>query len=314
MRAERVDADIAAMLEAYAALQLPPLSSVAPALARQAVRKMTETATPTPIESVENTQIPTPSGTIPVRIYRPRSDIKLPVLVYYHGGGWVLCDLDTHDESCRKLASAGQCVLVSVDYRLAPEHPFPAGLDDAYAALNWVAAEADALHVDAERLAVGGDSAGGNLAAAVALRARDESGPALALQLLIYPVTDVARMDTDSYDAFGRGYRLDSADMAWFRDQYLDAKTDASQALVSPLRAADLSGLPAAYVATAGFDVLRDEGKAYAAALSEAGVAVQYQCFSGQVHGFMGLANTIESSALATQVIGEQLNQHLSKG
>lgn len=203
-----IDPMISAMLAEMAEQNAPALSSLPVDIARQAVKEMVVVEQPTATHTIEMVDIEGPLGTIPARLYRPEADETLPVLVFFHGGGWVICDLDTHDEVCRRLANEARCVVVSVDYRMAPEHLFPAAVDDCYAALEWVVANAAALNVDASRLAVGGDSAGGNLATVAALKSRALSGPDIAFQLLIYPVTNMAQMNTQSYNDFAEGFQL----------------------------------------------------------------------------------------------------------
>lgn len=306
-----IDPIIAAMLAEMAEQNAPALSSLPVDIARQAVKEMVVVEEPTATHAIEMVDIEGPLGTIPARLYRPEVDETLPVLVYYHGGGWVICDLDTHDEVCRRLANEARCVVVSVDYRMAPEHLFPAAVDDCYAALEWVAKNAAKLNVDASRLAVGGDSAGGNLATVAALKSRALSSPDIAFQLLIYPVTNMAEMNTQSYQDFAEGFQLARADMEWFGDTYLGENGDARHPHVSPLLADDLSGLPKAYVATAGFDVLRDEGKAYADAMAAAGVDVDYACFTDQIHGFANMAGAVPSSTAALSAIANKLKTAL---
>jgi acetyl esterase len=253
---------------------------------------------PEPVAHVENRRIPGPSGEIPVRLYRPESRDPLPVLVYFHGGGFVLCDLDTHDGPCRSLANAAGCAVVSVDYRLAPEHRFPAAPEDCYAATRWVAECGRELGVDPARIAVGGDSAGGNLTAVVAQMARDRRGPRLAFQLLVYPVAD-ARFDTASYRDNAEGYFLTANMMKWFWRKYLADPADAENPYASPLRAKDLAGLPPGLCITAEFDPLRDEGEAYAARLREAGVRVATSRYDGMFHGFFGMGALIDQGRTA---------------
>jgi acetyl esterase len=252
-------------------------------------------------------------GQIPLRLYRPAgvSDATpLPVYVYFHGGGWVIGDLESHDVLCRQLtAESGACV-IAVDYRLAPEHKFPAAADDAWAATRWIVGHAAELGVDAGRLAVGGDSAGGNLAAVVALMSRDAGGPAIALQVLIYPVTDVGS-ESQSYADFADGYMLTRDSMRWFTAHYLGRKEEANDWRVSPLRAPSLAGLPPALILTAGFDPLRDEGAAYATRLREAGVTVDYVSFGGMIHGFVGMGRVLDSALRAVSLIGAALRQAL---
>jgi acetyl esterase len=241
---------------------------------------------PEVVANVENIKIPGPEGQIPIRVYTPEGRGPFPILVYFHGGGWVFWDIDVTDNACRSLANGASCVVVSVDYRLAPEHKYPAAVEDAYAATKWVATNAGRIQADPTRIAVGGDSAGGNLAAAVTLVARDRGGPPLAHQLLICPVTDVSSFDTDSYRHFGEGPESLKALSQWAVNHYLTEKEQAQHPLVSPLLAQDLSGLPPALVITAEFDTLRDEGEAYAGRLREAGGAVTCTRYDGMIHDF----------------------------
>lgn len=234
--------------------------------------------------------IPGSEGMIPARFYEPH-EIGLenrPLIVYFHGGGWTIGDLDTCDSVCRFLALETPATVLSVGYRLAPEHPFPAAVEDAWAAYRWAALDNARLGVDPARIAVAGDSAGGNLAAAISLLARDEGDMRPAMQALIYPVTDVVG-GQQSRDTFAKGFLLARADMDWFERHYLPSKVDRSDSRVSVLRAPDLSGLPPAYVATAGFDPLRDEGEAYAARMQEAGVEVTLRRHPGLIHGFANM-------------------------
>jgi len=258
------------------------------------------------VASVEDLEVPGPVGAIPVRVYRPSQREGLPALVYFHGGGWAICSIETHDPTCRQLANAAECVVVSVDYRLAPEHPFPAAPEDCYAALGWVARHAGSLGADARRLAVGGDSAGGNLAAVVAQIARDRRGPALCHQLLVYPVTDHA-FDTPSYAENAQAPILTRDGMRFFWDAYLARAEDGANPYASPLRAKELSGLPPAHVITAEFDPLRDEGEAYAARLAEAGVPVRCDRYDGMVHGFFGFTEMIERAREAVAGAADEL-------
>ncbi|MCW5882046.1 MAG: alpha/beta hydrolase [Anaerolineae bacterium] len=243
------------------------------------------------VASVADYDIPGPRGPIPLRAYRPADAIALgdppPALVWFHGGGWVLGNLETTDAVCRTLASNVPCVVVSVNYRHAPEHRWPAAADDCYAATAWVAANAEALAVDPARIAVGGQSAGGNLAAVVALMARDRGGPALVFQSLSVPVIDY-NFDTASYEEKAEGYGLTRAAMQYYWDQYLAQAGDGAHPYASPLRADDLAGLPSAHVLTAEHDPLRDEGDAYADRLRQAGVPVTHCRYEGMIHGFLG--------------------------
>ena len=270
-----LDPIAAGLLEQMAEAGMPPLNEMSPADARQAAEGFRALAgEPEDVADVTDSTIPGPGGDIPVRIYTPAGagSEPLPCLIYYHGGGWVLGDIEGLDTACRALANRAGCKVVSVEYRLAPEHKFPAPLDDSYAALEWVAANAASIGVDPDRLAVGGDSAGGNLAAAVTLRARDQGGPGIRSQLLVYPVTN-HDFGTPSYAENGDGYLLTRDMMTWFWDHYVTTADDGKDPLASPLQATDLSGLPRALVLTAEFDPLRDEGEAYAARLRDAGCA-----------------------------------------
>ncbi|MDT7583500.1 MAG: acetyl esterase [Pseudonocardiales bacterium] len=251
---------------------------------------------PVEVASVLDRTVPGPAGEIPVRVYTPAGEGPLPVVVYFHGGGWVIGDLEVVDQPCRQLASAAGAIVVSVDYRLAPEHRYPAAFDDCYAATVWVGAHAAEIGGDPARLAVAGDSAGGNLAAAVALAARDRGGPELAAQLLIYPVTDF-NFGTASYQDNREGYLLTKGSMQWFWAHYLGAQDLDKDPYACPLRADSLVGLPPAYVATSEYDPLRDEGEAYARRLEEAGVAVTAKRFDGLLHGFFWMLAAVPSAA-----------------
>ena len=253
------------------------------------------------VARVENRTVPGPRGEIPVRVYTPDGRAPFPMLVYYHGGGWVIGSLETHDGLCRHLANAAGAVVVSVDYRLAPEHPFPASGEDAYAATRWVAANAAVIGGDAKRIAVGGDSAGGNLAAVVPLMARDRGGPPLVFQLLVYPVTDTPSANTASYRENAEGYFLTAKMMHWFWNHYCGKNPDLSDPYLCPLRAKDLKRLPPALVVTAEFDPLRDEGEAYAARLREAGVPVTSKRYPGMIHGFFGMGTLLGQARTATK-------------
>ncbi|MFN0148109.1 MAG: alpha/beta hydrolase, partial [Dehalococcoidia bacterium] len=237
---------------------------------------------PEAVASVEDRRIPGPGGEIPVRIYRPSNAATLPALVYFHGGGWVIMDIETHDGLCRALANAAGCVVVSVDYRLAPEHKYPAASEDCYAAAAWVAANAGSLGIDPARIAIGGDSAGGHLTAVVAQMARDKGGPALCFQLMHCPVTNLD-YSTGSYTSNAEGYMLTLDSMQWFWNHYLPTPGRGAEPYASPLRG-DTTGLPPALIQTAEFDPLRDEGAAYAAKLKESGVPVTYHNYEGLIH------------------------------
>jgi acetyl esterase len=257
-----------------------------------------------------------PGGPVPLRLYRPLGSdpaLALPVLVFFHGGGWTIGDLETHDTLCRELANGAGCAVVAVDYRMGPEHRFPAAVDDSIAATHWVARHAAELGVDASRMAVGGDSAGGNLAAVVAIAARDAGELRLRLQLLVYPATDM-RAGAPSHTVNGQGYLLTSDTIRWFHDQYIDDPRHDLDWRASPLLHEDLSGLPPAFVLTAGFDPLRDEGAQYAQRLSEAGVRSTLVCFERQIHGFILMGRVMDEANDAVQLCAQQLRRHLAGG
>jgi acetyl esterase len=283
----------------------------------EAVKPMVGTGEP--VAEVEDMTVPGPAGDVPVRVYWPSTDPGLPVVAFFHGGGFVIGNCDTHDGTARALANRAGAVLMSVDYRMAPEAPFPAPLDDCYAATQWLAANASsALDADASRLAVAGDSAGGNLAAAVALRARDDAsgGPAIAFQLLVYPVVDLSagRTQHESQRTNGEGYFLTHSSMEWYRSQYLADEADGENPLASPFVAADLSGLPPAYVVTAEFDPLRDEGEAYARRLRDAGVPTTLVRVDGMFHGFFSMPrDVIPEAGQAVDAAGAALRDALSR-
>jgi acetyl esterase len=301
-----------ALLDFIEARGIPPTHTLSPADARAFYRERRTTTQPLPPEVAEVRDLAAdgPHGTIPVRLYRPMGSGvgPLPVLVYYHGGGWVIGDLDTHDVLCRELCNGASVCVASVDYRLAPEHRFPAGVDDAVAATRWVAAHADELRVDAQRLAVGGDSAGGNLAAVVALVTRDLR---IAYQLLIYPATDM-RAEMPSHKSNGQGYLLTADSIAYYRGHYMAQAAQWTDWRASPLLHDDLSRLPPALVLTAGFDPLRDEGAAYADALSAAGNRVSYVCFERQIHGFITMGKVIAEANSAVALCAAELRRALT--
>jgi acetyl esterase len=262
-----------------------------------------------PIGSVLDRDIPGSDGPVAIRVYRPvdvPSGEPLPIAVFTHGGGWVVCDLDSHDAMCRAITNAAGCTVVAVDYRLAPEHRFPAGVEDAYAALLWVAAHGREIGGDPSRLAVIGDSAGGNLAAVVAQMARDRGGPALQLQILIYPVTDF-RFDTSSHLDPGDATVLQSDEVRYFWYEYLPDHDTGAEPYASPLRAPSLAGLPPALVITAEYDPLRDEGEAYAARLAADGVTTTATRYDGVMHSFVTFLDALPSARQAVAQIGAAL-------
>lgn len=262
---------------------------------------------PTPIDQVIDTTFPGPAGPVPIRIYIPRQQPDLPVIIYYRGGGWVIGNLDSHDNICRSLSKTTRWIVASVDYRLAPEHPFPAAVDDAYAALIWVSHNALSFNGDPSRLITAGDSAGGNLAAAVTLIARDRKGPKIFAQVLIYPVTNLSDMNTDSYHHFADGFYLTKRYMEKFRSMYLPRSQDWRNTNASPLLANNLEDLPPALVLTAELDILRDEGKAYALELIKSGVPTHHIRYQGMIHGFVGMNRLFDASDQAIQDISAHL-------
>jgi acetyl esterase len=262
---------------------------------------------------VKEISLPGPAGPIPARHYRPAGDSPAPLLVFYHGGGWVIGDLDTYDALCRLTCRDAGVHVLSIDYRLAPEHPAPAAFEDAFAAYQWASENAAALGANPERIAVGGDSAGGNLAAVVCQLARDAGGPVPVLQWLLYPRTDFSQQ-TRSMSLFASGFLLTKRDMDWFESQYLGlSDVDASDPRVSPLLAESLSGLPPALIAVGGFDPLRDEGENYAAALGAAGNSVDLRYQGSLTHGFASLFPLGGGSATATTELISALRAHLSR-
>jgi acetyl esterase len=280
--------------------------------ARRAIEEQTRTfGPPEPVAMVEDRTITGPAGSLTVRIYAPGRGQLLPALVYFHGGGWVLGNLDTHDAVCRALTNSAGCITIAVDYRLAPEHKFPAALEDCYVATCWVAENANQLGVNPARIAVGGDSAGGNLAASVALMAQERKGPPLRFQLLVYPVTDDA-MDTPSHRAFAEGFFLTRPDMEWFWNHYAPDEASRESKFVCPAKATDLRGLPPAMIITAEFDPLRDEGERYAARLQAAGVPVTLKRYPGMVHGFFRLSHIMDQGKVALADAGATLRAALA--
>ena len=303
-----------ALLDLMVEKGVPPTHTMAPPQARTMYRERRSFTQPEPPHClVRELAMPGPAGPIALRLYRPADSAAaaaLPVLVYYHGGGWVIGDLDTHDTLCRELANGSGCAVVSVDYRLAPEHRFPAAVDDSVAALRWVHDNAATLQVDPARIAVGGDSAGGNLAAVVAIAARDAGGPAIALQLLLYPATDMRRT-APSHRANGQGYLLTSDSLAYYHDHYLADATHDLDWRASPLLHEDLRGLPPAFVLTAGYDPLRDEGLQYAQRLTAAGNPPTQVCIERQIHGIALMGRVIDEANAAVQLCAAQVRQAL---
>ena len=304
-----------AILDQAAASGAKPFHDMTPVEARKAIETMFSAfrGEPAPFGKIENRAIPGADGNIDVRIYTPAGAGPFGALVYFHGGGWVIGDLDSWDTLCRSLSADSGCVVVSVDYRLAPEHKFPAGPEDCYAATSWVAKNAAALGIDPKRIGVGGDSAGGNLAAVVSQMARDRGGPAIKFQLLIYPATD-AGLDTPSQREFAEdGYVLSRKDMEWFWGHYLRDPKDVENPQVSPARASSLKGLPPALVILAAIDPLRDEGESYAARLQQDGVPTECRLYEGVTHGFVSMAAMLDEGKKAVADMCDRLGAALGK-
>lgn len=311
-----LDAQAKALLQMIEQRGLPAVHEVSPQEARASYRErrfFTQPAAPE-MGEVRDLAVPGPGGPIPCRSYRPAGaavGAALPALVYFHGGGFVIGDLDTHDVLCRELSSGSGCAVISVDYRMGPEHRFPAAVDDCLAVTAWVSQQAGALGIDAARLAVGGDSAGGNLAAVVAIAAREAGNLPLAYQLLIYPCTDF-RNATASHRDNGQGYLLTKETIEYFYRHYLTHADEKLDWRASPLLHTDLAGLPPALVLTAGFDPLRDEGLLYADRLSAAGNRAQYVCFERQIHGFITMGKVLEEANTAVALCALSLKRALT--
>lgn len=294
-------------LDTYARLNQPPLETTPIAESRALLLSGTGFFPNCPdLASIDDVTIPGPGGPLLLRIYRPKQAVNRGACLYFHGGGWVLNSVLTHDDFVRRLTDVSGCVCVSVEYRLAPEHRYPAAVDDAYAALQWMAANGAQWDVDGTRLAVAGDSAGGNLAAAVCLMTRDRNGPAIRQQVLAYPITD-CDFTRPSYFENADGYFLTTSQMKWFWDHYCPDFELRREPYASPIHASTLSGLPPAFIFTAEFDPLRDEGEAYAAALRAAGVPVQFRRFDGMIHAFLRRVTTFDAAREALGEIAETL-------
>lgn len=307
-----LDAQVQALLEQMEQQGMPPFDQMSVPQARDvtmAFRDMQGEAEQ--VADIRDLVVPGPAGNLPVRVYHPAPGTPLPLLVYFHGGGWVIGNIEVADKPCRALANAAQCVVASVEYRLSPETKFPGPAEDCYSATGWLAEHASDLGA-CSRLAVAGDSAGGNLAAVVALMARDRDGPRIDHQLLIYPVTAPARGTRfASYTDNADGYLLTRGSMEWFWDHYLHSPDDGTSPYASPLHAADLGGLPPALVVTAEFDPLRDEGQAYAQRLHDAGVTVTSSPYDGVIHGFFWMGGVLDHSRKLLTELSQELHAHL---
>lgn len=307
MDSPRLDPDIAEFLRQVSAAGAPPITAgtVAEARANNAAFLESMRGPAPEMASVEDVRIPAPHGEIPARRYTPPGEVH-GVIGYFHGGGWVLGDLEGHDAFCRHLARRARCTVVNIGYRLAPEHRFPAAVDDCFLATEWLAENSGGLPI-----VLAGDSSGGNLAAAVALRARDEQGPRIGLQVLLYPVLD-HDLTTDSYRRCATGYLLTRDDMAWFWDQYVPEQARRSDPYASPLRAASVADVAPALIVVAGFDPLRDEAVAYARRLEEAGVPVTLIEYAGMIHGFMTLNKVTPVAEQATERVAEEIRKRIA--
>jgi acetyl esterase len=310
-RDDELDPQAAALLEELESGIAPPSSTLSVATGRQLLEELFAVEDPEPVGERTDIEIQGPNGPIPLRLYAPAGEGPFPVLVFFHGGGWVRGSIEAYDGLCRRLTNGADCLVVSVEYRRAPEHPFPAGFEDCYAATEWAQRHAADLNGDPDRVAVGGDSAGGNLAAAVTLAARDRGGPALAHQLLVYPSVGHPELQWyDSYDENGTGYFLEIDSIEWYHEQYTDP-ADRGNQYAFPIRARDLSGLPSATVLTAGFDPLVDEGNAYADRLESAGVETTRLHYESQIHAFLNLYEHLDGADRAIDDVAAELRTAL---
>ena len=308
-----INPQVQALLDEFSKQGLPAFDQMSVPLARVVTLGFRDLqGEPQDVGEVKDILVPGPAGNLPVRLYHPSPGSKLPLLVYFHGGGWVIGDIEVVDKPCRALANAAGCIVASVNYRLSPETKFPGPVEDCYATTRWLADNAGAAGADGRFIAVAGDSAGGNLAAAVSLMARDRGGPALSYQVLIYPVTAPAAGTTfASYHDNADGFLLTRAGMEWFWNHYLTSPEDGKNPYASPLHAPDLSRLPPAMVITAEFDPLRDEGRAYAQRLGEAGVSVKSSHYEGMIHGFFWMAGALDRGRELIAEIGEELRKQI---
>lgn len=300
------DPQVEALIDTVETMGLPPIHSLSTESARAQMGELLRDEGE-PVDRVEDFAIEGPDEPIPMRLYAPAGEGH-PLVVFFHGGGWVLGDVESHDAVCRALSNAADCAVLSVDYRLAPEHPFPAAVEDAYAATEWTAEHAGTINCDPDRIAVAGDSAGGNLAAVVSLMARDRDGPGIAHQSLIYPgVASPVVHEFESYEETTGGFMLEAESIEWFLDRYVPDPVDRRNAYFAPLLARDYADLPPATVLTAGFDPLCDEGVEYADRLESAGVPVEYHNYEGMIHGFVNLLGQLDAARDAIETVGEDL-------
>jgi len=306
-----IDPQAKIILKEDAARNLPGYNELPPPAARKQMLDLAPPVDPTlMVEHVVDQKINDPGGKIPIRLYYPKGDSPFPVVVYFHGGGWVIGNLDTHHAFCHALSKSSGCLVVAVDYRLAPEYRYPAAVEDAYAATCWVAENAEAIQADNRRIAVLGDSAGGTQATVVAMMARDHGKPHITLQVLVYPITDY-NFDTPSYLKNADGYMLTRDLMIWFWKQYLENKEGADDPYISPLRADNLSHLPETLILTAEYDPLCDEGEAYARRLQEAGVKVKLTRYDGMIHGFIRMTSRLDKARQALDEVAGTLRRVL---
>ena len=304
-----LDTQIESVMEQVAALGFPPSHTVSAQEARSNAKARPRGKGPD-VHKVEDIKIPSDAGPIPARIYTPSNETSLPILVWFHGGGWVVGDLESADATARHLCNESSSVIISIDYRLAPETKFPGASDDCYTATQWVSENASSLNADPDKIAVGGDSAGGNLAAVVSLMARDKQGPKIGFQLLVYPVTEM-NFNTKSYIDNAEGYQLSRDGMIWYWDHYLEDKEAANNPYAAPMKAESLQNLPPALIITAEYDPLRDEGKAYAERLKAEGVTTQYTMYSGMIHGFFGMASVVDKGRAAVKESADAMRKAL---
>lgn len=302
-----------AFLDLLSRLQSPPMESLPLDVTRRAlILGSAVKLVPAKLARMETRTIPGPGGSdLKIRIYWPAGQAPSAACLYFHGGGWVLNNIDTHDDLVQRLTEASGCMFVSVDYRLAPEHKYPAAVEDAYCALNWVTQHAAELQIDPHKIAVSGDSAGGNIAAALCLMTRDRGGPAVTFQALIYPITD-CDFERPSYRDNADGYFLTTAQMIWFWNHYVLSAEQMREPYASPIRATSLRGLPPALILTAEYDPLRDEGEAYAAALREAGVPTEAHRYDGMIHAFLKRVDQFDTALEAIKLIGDTLKERLA--